>query len=401
MKICLVTSVYALSDEDRHASFLVESTRHLVARGYEVKVFAPSYKGCRSHTVEGVEVRRFRYFPARWEDLTHGQGAPNRIRNPLYLFVAIFYVVFGLIGLIRFARSERFDLLHVHWPFPHGLWGLVLGLLGTPMVLTFHGAELLLARRFSFVSPVLKLVCRQASGIICNSSFTAKQVALLTDKPVTVVPFGAAVTARPVHRDPMKPVKDILYVGRLIERKGVTYLLDAMPEVLTRLPARLHIVGEGPLRHSLEGQARGLGIESAVLFHGFVPNEELEDLYAAADLFVLPAIVDDRGDTEGLGVVLVEAMSFATPVVASDVGGISDVVQDGVSGNLTQERSANILAQAMVSVLSDPALAARLGAGGLARARDYFDWNRVTDLLESVYRSALRPSPLEHQPARG
>ena len=398
MKICLVTSVYALSDDDRHASFLVESTRHLVARGYEVKVFAPSYKGCRSHTVEGVEVRRFRYFPARWEDLTHGQGAPNRIRNPLYLFVAIFYILCGMIGLIRFARSERFDLLHVHWPFPHGLWGIVVGFFGVPVILTFHGAELLLAKRFGFVSPVLKLVCRQASGIICNSSFTAKQVALLTDKPVAIVPFGAAVTARPTTRDPSKSVKDILYVGRLIERKGVSYLIDAMPGVLARLPARLHIVGDGPLRESLEAQAFDSGMGSAVVFHGFVPNQRLEDLYAEADVFVLPAIVDDRGDTEGLGVVLVEAMSFAAPVVASEVGGIPDVVQPGVSGLLTPQRSAEALAQTLLSVLSDPALAARLGAGGLARATDYFDWNRVTDLLEGVYRDALGDRPLAHQP---
>jgi len=90
MKVCLMTSVYALSESDRNGSFLVESTRYLKERGHEVKVFAPSYEGLGDHQIEGVDVHRFRYFFKKFENLTHGQGAPNRIRNPIYLFVAFF-----------------------------------------------------------------------------------------------------------------------------------------------------------------------------------------------------------------------------------------------------------------------------------------------------------------------
>ena len=390
MKIGVVTSVYALSDTDRHASFLVESTRQLIARGHEVKVFAPSYEGCPSHLVHGVAVHRFRYFPRRWENLTHGEGAPNRIRNPLYLFVAAFYILFGLIGLLRFCRAERFDVLHVHWPFPHGIWGLASArLFGVPLVLTFHGAELLLTRRFPFVAPVLRLICRGADGIVCNSNFTAGQVGRYTRKPVSVIPFGATVASRPVTREPDKAVKDILYVGRLIERKGVADLIDAMPRILQRMPVRLHIVGDGPLGEPWRARAAAARLSAVVTFHGVVPNETLEALYAASDLFVLPAIVDDRGDTEGQGVVLVEAMSFAMPVVACEVGGIPDVVLSGVTGLLVPQRSPDALAEAVVAILSDPALAARFGAAGLAHARDHFSWDRTTGLLEAVYRNAV------------
>ncbi|MBN9560602.1 MAG: glycosyltransferase family 4 protein [Alphaproteobacteria bacterium] len=390
MKIGVVTSVYALSETDRHASFLVESTRHLVARGHEVKVFAPSYEGCRSHSVQGVPVHRFRYFPRRWENLTHGEGAPNRIRNPLYLFVAAFYILFGLIGLLRFCRAERFDVLHVHWPFPHGIWGLAAArLFGIPMVLTFHGAELLLTRRFPFVAPVLRLICRNADGIVCNSNFTAGQVRRYTSKPVNVIPFGATVMARAADRDPAKPLKDILYVGRLIERKGVDYLIDAMPLILRHLPTRLHIVGDGPMAEPWRARAANADLSERVAFHGIVPNDRLEALYASSDLFVLPAIVDDRGDTEGQGVVLVEAMSFAMPVVACEVGGIPDVVLSGITGLLVPQRSPDELAKAIIAVLSDPALAARFGAAGLAHAQDYFSWDRITGLLEATYRNAV------------
>lgn len=394
MKIGVVTSVYALSETDRHASFLVESTRQLVSRGHEVKIFAPSYKGCPSHSVQGVTVHRFRYFPRRWENLTHGEGAPNRIRNPLYLFIAAFYILFGLIGLFRFCRAERFDVLHVHWPFPHGVWGLAAArLFGIPMVLTFHGAELLLTRRFPFVAPVLRLICRNAQAIVCNSNFTAGQVGRYTSKPVNVIPFGATVTARVAARDPARVVKDIVYVGRLIERKGVDYLIAAMPRILRHLPARLHIVGDGPMGEPWRAAAAAAAVSDAVVFHGVVPNAKLETLYATSDIFVLPAIVDNRGDTEGQGVVLVEAMSFAMPVVACEVGGIPDVVLSGVTGLLVPQRSPEELADAIVAILSDHALAARFGAAGLAHAQDYFSWGRITGLLEAVYRDAARIVP--------
>jgi glycosyltransferase involved in cell wall biosynthesis len=247
----------------------------------------------------------------------------------------------------------------------------------------------LLTRRFPFVAPVLRLICRNADGIVCNSNFTAGQVGRYTAKPVNVIPFGATVTPRAADRDPAKSVKDILYVGRLIERKGVDYLIDAMPLILRHLPTRLHIVGDGPMAEPWRARAAAAELSERVVFHGVVPNERLEALYATCDLFALPAIVDDRGDTEGQGVVLVEAMSFAMPVVACEVGGIPDVVLSGVTGLLVPQRSPDELAKAIVAVLSDPALAARFGAAGLAHAQDYFSWDRITGLLEATYRDAV------------
>lgn len=147
MKICLLTSSYKLSEQDTNVPFLVESVRRQRASGAEVQVFAPSYEGLGSHVVDGVPVHRFRYFPKRWEHLTHKQGAPNRLRNPLYLVVAAFYILAGLVQAIAFCRKQRFDLIHVHWPFPHGIWGLAAGwITRTPVVFTFHGAELLLQK---------------------------------------------------------------------------------------------------------------------------------------------------------------------------------------------------------------------------------------------------------------
>lgn len=397
MKIGMMTSVYALSEDDRNGSFLVECNRYLKERGFDIRVFAPSYEGRESHMVQGVPVFRFRYFLRRFENLTHFQGAPNRIRNPLYLAVAGFYILSGLVQAIGFCRREQFDVVHVHWPFPHGIWAyFAASWRGTPVVLTFHGAELLLSKKFPFVKYFIRHAVRHAQGLICNSNYTARQLADLTGvelSRIRVIPFGATVSIRPAAKNPGKPVKDMLYVGRLIERKGVTYLLDALPKIAARANVHLHIVGDGNKAGELKQQAYSKGLEALTTFHGMVSNEQLEQLYRDADVFVLPAIVDSRGDTEGLGIVLVEALAFQTPVVASDVGGISDVIRHGETGILVAQKDADALADAVVELLDNPERAKRLVNAGMAHAQSYFDWNRITDSLVQVYRSAISEKP--------
>lgn len=390
MKVCLMTSVYALSESDRNGSFLVESTRYLKERGHEVKVFAPSYEGLADHHIEGVPVHRFRYFFKKFENLTHGQGAPNRIRNPLYLLVAFFYILFGLISAVRFCRREKFDVIHVHWPFPHGMWGWAASKLsGAPIVLTFHGAELLLAKKFFFVDAFLKHAIKHSEGIICNSTFTAAEVAKLTDKPINVIPFGVTVNVKEKNATRNGDTHNLLFAGRIIERKGLEYLIRAIPLMDDELAVHLNIAGEGNVKASLQALTTELGLDDKITFHGFVPNAQLEDMYSQADVFILPAIVDDRGDTEGLGVVLVEALSYQVPVVASQVGGIPDVIIDGETGTLVPERSPEAIAEAVESLLRDDERASEMVDKGLAHARSYFDWGRITDLLVQTYKKAL------------
>ena len=129
-------------------------------------------------------------------------------------------------------------------------------------------------------------------------------------------------------------------------------------------------------------------------FYGFIPNEELAIQYQQADVFVLPAIRDQKGDTEGLGVVMIEALTFKTPVVASDVGGISDVIIDGKTGLLVPEKDPEQLAKAINRILSDNALAKRLGEAGCEHAKSYFDWERIVDRLLEETESSLNQSTL-------
>jgi glycosyltransferase involved in cell wall biosynthesis len=298
-----------------------------------------------------------------------------------------------LIDAIRFFRKDRFDIIHVHWPFPHGIWGWAASWRsGAPMVISFHGAEILLCKRFAFVKHFLRHAIKHARAICCNSRYTASEVAKLSDRPVHVLPFGCTVEARPSVKEPHKPVKDVLFVGRLIARKGVDYLLKAIPLLDAKVPVHLHVVGDGHKAEEWKALARQLKLDGKVTFHGSVSDEELERQYARADVFVLPAIVDDYGDTEGLGVVLVEALCFKTPVVASAVGGIPDVIRDRETGLLVPERDSAALAEAIAAVLLDRPLAESLAECGLRYAQNYFSWQRITDQLIAIYREVLGES---------
>lgn len=390
LRIAVLGSTYPRTDDDHQVPWLRESVNRIARRGHKVTVIAPAFRGLGDQTIDGVPVRRFRYAPAAFEILTHGEGAPAKLaKSPLLKLVALTYILAGIWSTWRVCSRERIDVLHVHWPFPHGLMALLPKWLnGVRVVSSCHSAEIAMAAK-SKLSTALLARCLQASEInAANSSHTARLVREISGEQAQVLPYGKTVKveAGPTFENP-EPF--LLFSGRLIPRKGVRYLLEAMPRILERHPIKLVITGDGPLRGPLEVQAETLGISRWVEFAGFVTNERLGELFRTCTAYVHPAIYDDFGDTEGLGVVLIEALCNRRPVIASKVGGIVDVIKDGETGLLVPEKNPEALASAVLRILNDPAEAARLGAQGSVYASRLFDWERITDELEGLYFAAL------------
>jgi glycosyltransferase involved in cell wall biosynthesis len=326
--------------------------------------------------------------------LTHEQGATNKLGNPLIQLLGLPYVMLGSLAASRLARREQFDVIHAHWPFPHGaLAAAARRACGAPVVANCHGAEFALARRKPWVRPLLRAALLDADQIICNSSTTAADVRKTTGRDSTIIPYGTTVEVKPLRREsPSDGISRILFTGRLIQRKGVEYLIRAMPRILERQKAILTITGDGDQRTQLEALTASLGLGHAVEFLGFVDNQTLDRCYAECDVYVNPSIIDDRGDTEGLGVGPIEAFAHRKPVVASNVGGIPDVVKDRWTGLLVPEKSPERLADAILELIERPDYALELARNGLAFSRQSFDWNRITDSIERVYRDAIADS---------
>ena len=186
---------------------------------------------------------------------------------------------------------------------------------------------------------------KRADAVDAISTYTAGMARAIYERDFSIIPYGSplemSVEANGDVAEKSSTTKSVLFVGRLVERKGVEYLVRAMPLLRDRgVDAHLTVVSssghwESEIRVAIEESAAG----ELVTLAGRVSEEEKARLFEQCDLYVHPAIVDGRGDTEMLGVVLIEAMAYAKPMIASDVGGISDVVKDGETGLLVPEKS--------------------------------------------------------------
>jgi len=299
----------------------------------------------------------------------------------------------GMVAAWRLARRRRYDVIHVHWPLPLALlgWAAQRGR-SAPLVTTFYGVELRLVKSsLKLLRSFVAWAARRSNRVVAISSYTADEVRSLVNVPVEVIPYTTSLpTGEPAHRERGAGPATVLFVGRLVERKGLTHLLEAAARLRTEVPLRVVIVGDGSERERLEVRARDLRVSDIVEFRGKISDDELQAAYRAADVFVLPSVHDARGDTEGLGVVLLEAMNLGVPVIGSRIGGIVDIVVDGESGLLVPPGDAIALAAALRRVLTDTEVARRLGRAGQDRVRKDFTWDTITARWEAIYRAVAR-----------
>ncbi len=413
MKVLHVVTAFPRGPRDVITPWMVELIRRSRDRGLDAEVLAPAYRGGGDHTVRGVPVRRFRYAPAAWESLTHDETAPDRVRrSPLHAALVPLYLLGGTAAAWRAGR-EGPDVVHVHWPVPHALFGAAARRASggrAALVCSFYAVGVnWVQRRLRWLRPFLRWSARTADAVTAISSATARSVREAAGREPRVIPFAATVgddgpgeaagaggdggeggDRDDAARTPFSgegPLR-LLFVGRLVERKGVEVLVRALARVLDRRPARLVVVGEGPRAGRIRRVARECGVADRVELTGHLSDEELSRQYRTCDIFVLPAVVDRKGDTEGLGVVLLEALRFERPVVASRAGGIPDIVEDGSTGWLAPPGDPEELARVLLRVAERPGESRRVARRGRRIVEDRFSWERIMDDLEACYREA-------------
>ncbi len=398
MRVLHVMTAFPRSKDDVVVPWLVELLKKQQTAGYEVEVLTSAYRGGGGDSYDGIPVHRFRYFNARWEDLTHDEAASDRMRRSLlYRVLPLFYVAGGMWASRRLARGGRFDVVHVHWPVPHVLLGWIARRASPEparLVSSWYGVEVRLVQSsLPWLRGFVRWALRTSDVVVAISTFTAKELGRFAEVPVRVIPytigFPEVQASRPSIGDGSFR---ILFVGRLVQRKGVTHLIEGVRRLPAELRAQLIVIGDGPERQTLAEQVRSNALEGRVDIRGRVPEGELREAYAASSVFVLPAIVDKRGETEGLGVVLLEAMSYGIPVVGSEIGGITDIIENEVSGLLVPPADAEQLALALERLARDPALAARLGSAGARRVQAEFGWPAIMRKWAESYGAPAAPA---------
>jgi glycosyltransferase involved in cell wall biosynthesis len=334
VKVAFVTTSYPRDESDPAGAFMRDAVEDLRARGVDIDVVSPA---------------TFPHF-----GLAYGAGIVGNLRRSpaKALLVPPFLASYSLAAR---RAAVAADLVHAHW-LPSGLPAR---LTGKPYVLTMHGTDAELARRWpSLFRPFV----REARMVLCVSESLTRTARELGARETRVVPMGIDIPD--VTAEPDDP-PHVLFVGRLSEEKGVLELADATRD----LP--LVVVGDGPLRDRLPAAV------------GFVPPSALPGYFDRAAVVVCPS------RREGYGVVARQAMAHARPVVASAVGGLAEAIVHGESGLLVQSRNPTALREAIERLLGDGELRARLGAAARERVIERYSREVAARATLAAYEAAL------------
>ena len=397
IKILLLASSYPRSRADSASIFLRQFAEKLGARGINVHVLAPSDENGGT-TIEGmVTVHRFQYRPVSLlRGLAYGSGiVANLRRHPSLWFQVPFFFVSMALALRRLIRTEQPNVVHAHWILPQGLIAVLTKYLyKVPVIVTAHGADAF-AFRGQLATRLKRFALVKSDAWTANTRATAAAIGLAASLPAPdVIPMGVDVEqfsrGNPTSLRRELPPNDllVLFVGRLVEKKGCYSLIEAFSLLRDDLRVRtsLWIVGQGEEYEGLDSYATRLRVRGKVRFWGAVSNHLLPDFYAAADLFVAPSIQAESGDTEGQGVVILEAFAARRCVLSTRVGGIVDVVIDGATGLLVEPNDPNQLAAAMASLLRDQSLRNRLAENAFQTVSRKYRWEKVAAAFETLYR---------------
>jgi glycosyltransferase involved in cell wall biosynthesis len=280
------------------------------------------------------------------------------------------------------------DIAHLHFPYPVG--EVALWLLGRAQrsVITYHSDIVRQAGMLLLYRPLMRQVLRRADSIIATSPDYARSSPYLRENSdrVRVIPLGIDLTPfvrpQPEAREQMRArfgTPLLLFMGRLRYYKGLDVLLRALPGVPQ---ARLVVAGSGPMGARWQALARGLGLAERVHFIGDVSDAEQPALYQAADLYVLPA----TQRSEAFGIALLEALASGVPLVTTEIGtGTSFVNQDGITGLIVPPYDPPALAEAIHTLLGDPARRERMGVAARTRALAEFDQSVMIERVLKVY----------------
>ncbi|HBE89913.1 MAG: hypothetical protein A3E37_03275 [Candidatus Andersenbacteria bacterium RIFCSPHIGHO2_12_FULL_46_9] len=349
--------------------------RYLVQAGHEVTLITSQYRDLpKREQVEGAlviripAIRRYKDFCAQWELVTFGLSA----------------LIYSLI----FTGRHRVDFVQAYFAVPAGWVAWMLNMVrGIPYAVYFGGSDLPGAnlsrykRIYPLITPLLRAIWQRAKfRTVCSEELARLGKIVDPTSEFVVIPNGVEWDRfKPVERPRNKKVK-VLFIGRLIPRKGFERVIRSLPEVQKKVHEafEVEVVGSGEHRKKLDDVAQALGVAEQIKYVGTVPYDELEKSYQQADIFVLTSL------SEGMPSVILEAMGCGLPVVASDVGGNNELVSDGWNGYLIRGDDSSKLANDLVQLIDDENLRSEMGQRSREMAKQY-NWAEIMRQYNELY----------------
>lgn len=381
-RLLVLASTFPAAPGDGTPEFVADLASEQ-AKHFDTAVIVPAVPGgARVEQRNGFRVRRFRFFPRRWEDLADGAIIENIRARKSRLLQVIPFLIAETVATFRAVHRGKPTIIHAHWIIPQGIVARLVAPT-TPTVITTLGGDLYALNSWPFRALKRWVLSRAAYVTVMNEEM-AKLVVELGANPenIEVLPMGADLSTVRPHIPAEGGTLRLLFVGRLVEKKGLSVLLQALRS-LEDVNWELTVIGDGPLRESLEKTA-----PEGVTFLGTQGREALREAYANSDIALFPSVPTINGDQDGLPVALLEAMGSGCAIVASDLPGISEAVVNGETGLLVDPNDSGALASAIRDLAHDQPRRKELGAAAAERANERYSkaaiGNRYIEILQRI-----------------
>ncbi|WAL61144.1 glycosyltransferase [Thermocoleostomius sinensis] len=391
-------------------TFILNQITGLIDRGHEVDIYA-EYEGetAKLHPdVEKYQLLQRTYYLTPIP--THGlvrvlkgvlllfQGyTPRRWLRSLNVFqYGLLAASLRLFYSIAPSMTQPYDIVHCQFGTQgfRGLWFRAVNAPQAKLITMFRGHDI-----SQFVKErgetVYHELFQQGDFFLANCEFfRQKAIQLGCDPDRILVHFSGLdvhkFTFKPRYLQPAEPIR-LATTGRLVEKKGIEYVIRAIAQRIEQYPnLEYTIIGDGPLRHSLEHLIQALNLSTVVKLVGWKNEQEIIEILDQTHLFIAPSITADTGDQDAPINVLKEAMAMGLPVVSTYHGGIPELVEDGVSGLLVPERDVNALAETLGYLVEHPDRWAAMGQAGRRYVETHFDLQSLNDRLVSIYQQVLQ-----------
>lgn len=391
-----MASTFPRWESDSEPRFIFEFCKRINS-DFNVKVLAPHFAGAKIHEeMEGIEVSRFKYFITSLQKLAYEGGIANNIKNNKWVICLIpLFFIANIYSLVKTLRNNEIDIIHAHWIIPQGFAAVIARLFirkKIPILCTSHGGDMYCFD--SYLMRKLKVyIFNRCKKITVVSSIMKKDLISwgVDESKISVISMGVDLqnTFYPDNSIPRKK-KTVLFVGRLVPKKGVDVLirsLNCIPDNLCDIS--IDIIGSGPERENLQQLAIDEGVDNLVNFLGARSYSELPAIYRQYSIVVVPSVTAPNGDREGLGLVTIEAIGCGCAAIASDFEAVFDVIENGNTGIIVKQNSPIELAEAIQTLMSDTVLHADFSE----RAREYvvnkYDWQNIAEKYSALFSKML------------
>lgn len=377
-KILVLSSTFPVSEKDIQPEFVKRLCLELSEYSH-VTVLVPSAPGARRREyVDNMEIIRFRYFFNKYELLAYGSGILSNLKANKYKWALVpFFLIAQLISMLMLIKKKDFDVVHAHWIFPQGLVaavgsGLFKGF--PPLLITSHGSDMFALNNAIFVI-LKKWILKKATHITVVSDamkiYCGSELNINLSK-ISVMSMGVDFESTFTPDRKEQKNNQLVFVGRMVDKKGLAYLVDAMPLILKERPdVILNIVGDGVLRHQILKQVEKLNIKNSIIFHGAVKNSKIPSILRKCSISITPS------DQEGLGLVILEAIGCGCTVIASDIPAIRTIVKDGENGLLVPQQNHIALSEKILFLLKEERIRVELSKNARDLVCKKYDWKVV------------------------